>query len=306
MKQNEITAENGQPTTNSGEIILYQPDNSIRLEVRLEEETVWLKRQQIATLFDRDIKTISKHINNALSQELRGLPTVAKFATVQQEGDRLVNRGIEYFNLDMILSVGYRVKSQKGILFRQWANAVLKEYLLRGHAVNQRIERLEQRVSKTEEQIGLFVQTALPPVEGIFFDGQIFDAYTFASDLIRSAKRRIVLIDNYIDDSVLLMLAKRADGVTAEIVTRRVTETLTLDIERHNLQYPLVTARECDRFHDRFLVIDDTVYHLGASLKDVGKKLFAFSKMEVEAEALSVWPEKARGNSSVCSFCRES
>ena len=188
MKQNEITAENGQPTTNTGEIILYQPDSSIRLEVRMEEETVWLKRQQIATLFDRDIKTISKHINNALRQELRGLPTVAKFATVQQEGDRLVNRDIEYFNLDMILSVGYRVKSQKGILFRQWANAVLKEYLLRGHAVNQRIERLEQRVSKTEEQIGFFVQTTLPPVEGIFFDGQIFDAYVSASNMIRPQK----------------------------------------------------------------------------------------------------------------------
>ena len=146
----------------------------------MEEETVWLNRQQMATLFDRDIKTIGKHINNALSQELRGLSTVAKFATVQQEGDRLVNRDIEYFNLDMILSVGYRVKSQKGILFRQWANAVLKEYLLRGYAVNQRIERLEQRVSKTEEQIGLFVRTALPPKEGVFFDGQIFDAYAFA------------------------------------------------------------------------------------------------------------------------------
>ena len=146
----------------------------------MEEETVWLNRQQMATLFDRDIKTIGKHINNALSQELRGLSTVAKFATVQQEGDRLVNRDIEYFNLDMILSVGYRVKSQKGILFRQWANAVLKEYLLRGYAVNQRIERLEQRVSKTEEQIGLFVRTALPPKEGVFYDGQIFDAYAFA------------------------------------------------------------------------------------------------------------------------------
>lgn len=157
MKQNEIMTESGQPTTNTGEIILYQPDSSICLEVRMEEETVWLKRQQIATLFDRDIKTISKHINNALSQELSGLSTVAKFATVQQEGDRLVNRDIEYFNLDMILSVGYRVKSQKGILFRQWANSVLKEYLLHGYAVNRRIERLEKRVSKTEEQIGFFV-----------------------------------------------------------------------------------------------------------------------------------------------------
>ena len=279
MKQNIDLRQNG-------EIILYQPDSSIRLEVRMEKETVWLNRQQMATLFDRDIKTIGKHINNALSQELRGLSTVAKFATVQQEGDRLVNRDIEYFNLDMILSVGYRVKSQKGILFRQWANAVLKEYLLHGYAVNQRIERLEQRVNKTEEQIGLFVRTALPPVEGVFYDGQIFDAYAFASDLIRSARKRIILIDNYIDDSVLMMLAKREEGVTADIVTRRVTEALTLDLERHNRQYPPVDVRECDRYHDRFLIIDDTVYHLGASLKDLGKKLFAFSRMEVRAEEI--------------------
>ncbi len=258
----------------------------------MEEETVWLKRQQIATLFDRDIKTISKHINNALSQELSGLSTVAKFATVQQEGDRLVNRDIEYFNLDMILSVGYRVKSQKGILFRQWANSVLKEYLLHGYAVNRRIERLEKRVSKTEEQIGFFVQSALPPKEGIFFDGQIFDAYAFVSDLIRSAKRRIILIDNYIDDSVLLMLAKRGDGITAEIVTRRVTETLSLDIERHNRQYPTVTIRECDHYHDRFLIIDDTVYHIGASLKDLGKRLFAFNRMEMGAEEILIWADR--------------
>ena len=279
MEQNKDIRQNG-------EIILYQPDSSIRLEVRMEKETVWLNRQQMATLFDRDIKTIGKHINNALSQELRGLSTVAKFATVQQEGDRLVNRDIEYFNLDMILSVGYRVKSQKGILFRQWANAVLKEYLLHGYAVNQRIERLEQRVSKTEEQIGLFVRTALPPVEGVFYDGQIFDAYAFASDLIRSARKRIILIDNYIDESVLMMLAKREERVTADIVTRRVTEALTLDLERHNRQYPPVDVRECDRYHDRFLIIDDTVYHLGASLKDLGKKLFAFSRMEVRAEEI--------------------
>jgi hypothetical protein len=187
----------------------------------------------------------------------------------------------------MIISVGFRVNSINATRFRQWANTVLKEYLLRGYAVNQRIERLEQRVSKTEEQICLFVRTALPPVEGVFYDGQIFDAYAFASDLIRSARKRVILIDNYIDDSVLLMLAKREEGVTAEIVTRRVTEALTLDLERHNLQYSPVDVRECDRYHDRFLIIDDTVYHLGASLKDLGKKLFAFSRMEVGAEEIT-------------------
>ncbi len=296
MKQNEIVAENGQPSANTGEIILYQPDNSIRLEVRMEEETVWLNRKQMATLFNRDKKTVGKHVNNALKEELAGFPVVAKFATTADDGK---NYQTEYYNLDMILSVGYRVKSKRGIEFRRWATSVLKDYLLRGYAINQRVQYVEQRINKQlqehtdrihnlENKVEFFVRTALPPVEGIFFDGQIFDAYTFASDLIRSAKRRIILIDNYIDDSVLLMLAKRVNGVTAEIVTRRVTETLSLDVERHNLQYPPVTAKECDRFHDRFLIIDDTVYHLGASLKDLGKKLFAFSKMGIGAEVLSV------------------
>ena len=278
MEQNKDIRQNG-------EIILYQPDSSIRLEVRMEEDTVWLNRQQLAILFDRDIKTIGKHINNALKEELVGYPVVAKFATTASDGKTYQ---MDYYNLDMILSVGYRVKSKRGIDFRRWASSVLKEYLLRGGHINQRIERLEQRVSKTEEQIGLFVRTALPPVEGVFYDGQIFDAYAFASDLIRSARKRIILIDNYIDDSVLMMLAKREEGVTADIVTRRVTEALTLDLERHNRQYPPVDVRECDRYHDRFLIIDDTVYHLGASLKDLGKKLFAFSRMEVRAEALAV------------------
>ena len=180
--------EEKKPLAQNGEIILYQPDSSIRLEVLLREDTVWLNRQQIADLFHRDIKTIGKHIQNAKAEELKGIPTVAKFAIVQKEGNRLINRTKEYYNLDMILSVGYRVKSPQGIMFRQWANRVLKDYLLRGHAINQRIERLEQRVSKTEEQIGFFVRTALPPVEGVFYDGQIFDAYAFVADLIREIR----------------------------------------------------------------------------------------------------------------------
>ena len=271
---------------NNGEIILYQPDNSIRLEVMLREDTVWLNRQQIAELFHRDIKTIGKHIQNANAEELKGIPTVAKFATVQQEGNRLINREIEYFNLDMIISVGYRVKSKQGILFRQWANAVLKEYLLRGYVINQRVERLEQRVAKTEEQIGFFVRTALPPVEGVFYDGQVFDAYTFVADLIRSAHERVVLIDNYVDDSVLKTLTKRNEGVSAKIITRKISETLQVDLERHNRQYSSIDINTSDRYHDRFLIIDNTVYHLGASLKDLGKKLFAFNKMEVPAEEI--------------------
>lgn len=287
----EFHKSNTGKSMNNGEIILYQPDSSIRLEVRMEEETVWLNRQQMAMLFDRDVKTIGKHVNNALKEELSDYPVVAKFATTASDGKTYQ---MDYYNLDMILSVGYRVKSKRGIDFRRWATSVLKEYILRGYAINQRIERLEQRVSKTEEQIGLFVRTALPPKEGIFCDGQIFDAYAFASDLIRSARERIILIDNYIDDSVLLMLAKRGEGVTAEIITRGVyrnasgchnaTALQSLDLERYNRQYPPVSVRECDRYHDRFLIIDDTVYHLGASLKDLGKKLFAFSRMEVGAE----------------------
>ncbi len=273
----------------NGEIILYQPDSSIRLEVRMEEETVWLNRQQMALLFDRDIKTIGKHVNNALKEELNGYPVVAKFATTASDGKTYQ---MDYYNLDVILSVGYRVKSKRGVDFRRWATSVLKEYLLRGGAINQRFERLEQRVSKTEEQIGFFVRTALPPKEGIFYDGQIFDAYAFASDLIRSTRKRIILIDNYIDDSVLLMLAKRKEYVMAEIITRggcrNATALQTLDLERYNRQYPPVTVTECERYHDRFLIIDDTVYHLGASLKDLGKKLFAFSRMVMGAEEILI------------------
>ena len=287
MKQNTAIAQNGQTTTNTGEIILYQPDNSIRLEVRMEEETVWLTQAQMALLFGCSQDNVGLHLKNLYAEgEIALEATTEEISVVRFEGNRRVTRRIMHYNLDAILSVGYRVSSKNATKFRQWANSVLKEHLLRGYSINQRFERLEQRVSKTEEQIGLFVRTALPPVEGVFYDGQIFDAYAFASDLIRSAKNRIVLIDNYIDDSALLMLAKRSEGVAAEIVTRHVSETLALDIERHNRQYPPISVRESDRFHDRFLIIDDTVYHLGASLKDLGKKLFAFSRMEMGADGL--------------------
>ena len=269
-----------------GEIILYQPDNSIELELRMEAETVWLNRQQMALLFNRDVKTIGKHINNALAEELQGFPTVAKFATVQKEGERVVTRNVEYYSLDMVLSVGYRVKSQRGIEFRQWANKVLKDYLLRGYAVNQRIERLEQRVSKTEEKIDLFVRTSLPPVEGVFYDGQIFDAHVFASNLIKSAKSSIVLIDNYVDESVLTTLSKRENNVSAKIVTKSISDQFQLDLNRHNSQYPKIDVEERTDIHDRFLIIDDTVYHIGASLKDLGKKLFAFSKLGISPEVI--------------------
>ena len=260
------------PNTSNSEIIIYQPDADVKLEVRLNGETVWLNRQQMAVLFDRDVKTIGKHVNNALTEELKGIATVANFATVQQEGSRMVTRDTEYYNLDVILSVGYRVKSQRGILFRQWANRVLKDYLLKGYAVNRRFERLEYRMTEAENKIDFFVRTALPPVEGIFFDGQIFDAYSFVSDLVRSAKERIVLFDNYVDDTVLTMLDKRGKNVSASIYTKAVSSQLALDLAKHNAQYRPIEIKSFDKVHDRFLCIDSTVYHIGASLKDLGKK----------------------------------
>jgi hypothetical protein len=258
----------------------------------MEEETVWLNRQQMAMLFDRDVKTIGRHVNNALKEELSDIPVVANFATTAKDGKTYQ---VEYYNLDMILSVGYRVKSKRGIEFRRWANSVLKEYLLRGYAINQRFERLERRVtehdaalSEHSNKLEFFVRASLPPKEGGFYDGQTFDAYAFAPELIRSARQRIVLVDNYIDESVLLMLAKRNEGVTAEIVTRQTNGTLALDIDRHNRQYPPITIRKSARYHDRFLIVDDIVYHIGASLKDLGKKLFAFSKMELAAHEIGI------------------
>ena len=281
-----VTKDDAKMQMQDNEIVLYQPNDAIHLEVRLKEDTVWLNRNQMAILFGRDVKTIGKHIKNALREELKGVATVANFAIVQNEGGRSVVRVVEFYNLDMVLSVGYRVKSSQGILFRQWANTVLKDYLLKGYSINQRFERLEHRMSHAEEKIDFFVRTALPPVEGIFYDGQIFDAYTFVSDLVRSAKSRIVLFDNYVDDTVLTLLDKRADGVSAQIYTRSITQQLALDLQRHNAQYQPVAIDEFQNAHDRFLCIDDTVYHIGASLKDLGKKWFAFSKMEINADAL--------------------
>jgi len=276
---------------NKGEIVVYQPDEITRLEVRLKDETVWLNRQQIAQLFGRDVKTIGKHINNALKEELSDVPTVANFAIVQEEGARWVTRYVEHYNLDMIISIGYRVKSPKGILFRRWANTVLKEYLMKGAVINQRIASLESRMEdkfaqydhklyEHSKKIDFFIQSSLPPKQGIFFDGQIYDAYTFVAELVRKARRRIVLIDNYIDDTVLTMLSKRAPKVEATIYTGKISKQLQLDIDKHNAQYPLIEVRTFSKAHDRFLIIDDSVYLVGASIKDLGKKWFGFTLME--------------------------
>lgn len=271
------------------QIILYSPNESISLEVRLENETVWLNRQQIAQLFGRDIKTIGKHINNALKEELANFLVVANFATSKKYGRRdgftqVVD--IEYYNLDVIISVGYRVKSSQGILFRQWANKVLKDYLLRGYAVNQRIETLEnridnklyeheQKIEHLTEQVDFFVRTSLPPIEGVFHNNQVFDAHILMSDLVKQAKVRIIIIDNYVDDSVLTLLSKRKTGLIAEIYTYKKSEQFTLDLDKHNLQYPSVTVHVNKTCHDRFMIVDDKVYHIGASIKDLGQKLCA-------------------------------
>ena len=227
------------------------------------------------------------------------MATVAKFAIVQNEGGRTVTRQIEFYNLDMILSVGYRVKSNRGIEFRRWSNRVLKNYLLKGSSINQRLKDLEEKVDtrlrKHEKQldyltdkVDFFVRTSLPPVEGIFYDGQIFDAYKFATDLIRTAKKSILLIDNYVDDSVLLMLSIRDEGVTATIYTHTVSKQLELDIQKHNSQYSSIEVKTYKQCHDRFLIIDNTdVYHIGASLKDLGKKMFAFSRLDIPPKTIT-------------------
>ena len=274
------------------EIILYQADElSTHVEVIVQDDTVWLNRQQISTLFDRDVKTIGKHINNVFREgELEKTATIANFATVQHEGDRKVERQIEYYNLDVIISVGYRVKSQRGTQFRIWANKVLKEYLLRGYAINQRIERMEDDLHSMKSELGeikLQIKTNLPQKEGIFFDGQVFDAYVFVSGLIKSAGKSIILIDNYIDESVLILLSKREKDVNATIYTKSISKQLDLDIKRHNQQYPQIEVKIFLKSHDRFLIIDNkTVYHIGASLKDLGKRWVAFSKMDFETLSL--------------------
>ena len=295
----------------ANEIVLYQPNEQMSLEVKLENETVWLNRQQLSILFDRDVKTIGKHINNALKEELYPVvakstttgndstsnATVAKFAIVQKEGNREVIRQVEFYSLDVILSVGYRVKSSRGIEFRRWANQVLKDYMLKGYAINQQMLAMEERIGRQlqdhtlqihdlQEKVNFFVRTSLPPHQGIFYDGQIFDAYTFINDRIREATTRIILIDNYIDDSVLTILSKRADKVAATIYTKKPSAQLQLDIQKHNAQYPPIEIITFDRSHDRFLCIDEMVYHLGASIKDLGKKWFAFNRMEMQTSEL--------------------
>ena len=276
-----------------GVVVYRTEDNTLQLDVQLAEETVWLAQQQMAVLFDTTKQNVSLHINNIFKEgELDKISVVKDYLTTASDGKKYRTT---YYNLDVIISVGYRVKSKRGTQFRQWALKVIKDYMLRGYAINQQMLAMEERIDRKisnhtvqiqdlQEKVNFFVRTSLPPHQGIFYDGQIFDAYTFINDRIREATTRIILIDNYIDDSVLTMLAKRADKVAAMIYTKK--PSAQLDIQKHNAQYPPIEVINFDRSHDRFLCIDEMVYHLGASIKDLGKKWFAFNRMEMNTSEL--------------------
>jgi hypothetical protein len=271
------------------EIILYQADELLeRIEVIMENETVWLSQQQMAVLFNQTKQNISLHINNCFREkELERKASVKESLTVQKEGIRVVKRKIEYYNLDVIISVGYRVKSKQGTQFRIWATNVLRDYLLKGYALNQRMNRMEnnfENLSNEVNKISLQIQSNQLPNQGIFFDGQVFDAYQFTSKIIRSAKKNIVLIDNYIDETTLTHLSKKEKKVQVTLLCKKSNKQLQLDIEKVNEQYGYFEFKTFAKSHDRFLIIDQKeVYHLGASLKDLGKKWFAFSLMDTHS-----------------------
>ena len=271
-----------------GEIVVYQPDEITKLDVKVSGDTVWLTQTQMANLFQRERTVITKHIKNIFAEK-----ELDENSNVQILHFANSDKPVKIYSLDVIISVGYRVKSVYGTRFRQWANKVIKEYMLRGYAVNYRIalidEQLashEKRLMEHEEKINFFIRTSQPPVEGIFYDGQIFDAYAFVANIIRSAKDSVILIDNYIDEDVFLLLAKRKEGVRAEIYTGCISKIIEKDVQKHNMQYPSIKIVCRKNIHDRFLIIDNDVYHIGASFKDLGKKLFAFSKMSIPKQQI--------------------
>ena len=266
------------------EIILYRPNElTEHIEVRINEDTVWLTQAQMVILFGRDQSVISKHIRNIFKEgELDKSSVYAKFAYTAADGK---NYEVEHYNLDVIISVGYRVKSKQGTQFRIWATRVLKDYLLKGYSINNRMNRIEDKVealSNKVDRIDLQVNTRLIPTQGIFFNGEVFDAYEFTSKIIRSAEKSIVLIDKYIDETTLAHLSKRKDGVRVLLLTQNISKELNLDIQKANAQYGGFQAKRFSKSHDRFLIIDNgkDIYHIGASLKDLGKEWFAFNKMD--------------------------
>jgi len=281
------------PKVEKNEIVVYQPDETLRLEVKLEDETVWLTQSQMAELFGCTTRNVRLHLENIYAcGELEAGATRKDFFLVRQEGARQVKRNVTCYNLDAIISVGYRVNSVLGVKFRQWATKVLKEYLLRGYAFSQRLNQLEDKIDRRlakhdqeivelKDKVDFFVQTSLPPVQGVFYDGQVFDAKVFAAKHILSAKKSILLIDSWVDVVTLELLAKKAKGVTVETVASpRGNKISSSDIAMFNRQYGGLSVRTSKNFHDRFLIIDDKVlYLIGASLKDLGWKCFAFTKL---------------------------
>ena len=280
-------------TQTNSNMIIYN-DGELELNVSVENETVWLSQNQLCDLFDRDKSVISRHIRNVFSDgELDKILTVAKNATVQNEGGRKILREIEYYNLDVIISVGYRVKSQKGVKFRQWATSVLKSYIQNGYVINserithQRFKELESDVSLLKSQLANISKrlenNTIQPKHGIFYDGQMYDAYAFVNNLLKSAKKEALLIDNYIDDTVFTLFSKYPN-LKIKIYTQSISKQLKLDFQKYNAQYKNIELQEFKKAHDRFLILDSKeIYHIGASLKDLGKKWFAFSKFEMEA-----------------------
>ena len=281
---------------NKGEIIVYQSDTTLQLKVRMEDETVWLTQAQMVELFQRDVSVISRHINNIFKEGELEKKSNLHFLQIANS-----DKPLTLYSLDVIISVGYRVKSQRGTQFRIWANKVLKDYMLKGYVMDKRIDRIEQTLSEQvdkliihdnmlvdhDKKIDFFIKTSLPPVEGVFYDGQLFDAYKFVADLIRTATTSLILIDNYIDDTVLTLFTKRIPGVSVTIYTAQISKQLSLDLQRHNSQYEPIDIRRFNQSHDRFLIIDEKeLYHIGASLKDLGKKWFAFSKMQLDIKEL--------------------
>ena len=270
------------------EIVLYNPDKSVNIEVRLEDETVWLTQAQMALLFDTTPQNVTMHIRGIYGdEELLENSTCKDFLQVRQEGQRMVTRKQKIYNLDVIISVGYRVKSKRGIEFRQWANKVLKDFLLRGYAINSRLETLEQKVARHDEQIQFFIKSATPIPEKVFMDGEFYDAFALVQKLIKSAKKSIILIDNYVDESVLTRMSEKPEGVSVSIYTKSVSKAMELAVEKFNSQYGGLKLTRFADCHDRFLILDDSeMYLFGASLKDLGKKMFAFTKLDSSSIAL--------------------
>ena len=298
--RNETRTADSTPDPKRNEIVVYQPDETLRLDVRLENETVWLTQGQMASLFGCSSDNVGLHLRNIYScGELSKEATAEDFSVVRLEGGRQVRRSVCFYNLDAIISVGYRVNSILGVRFRQWATSILKDYLLRGYAVNERLVQIEDRMDRRlaehgrrldalEGRVDFFVRTQTPPLQGVFYDGQLWDARAFVDRLVKRAKRSLVLVDNWATVETLDMLAAKQRGVAATVVTSEHRDgkgnprpkILPADIAKFNAQYPTLSVRFRENFHDRFLVIDDKeLYLVGASLKDLGKRCFAFTRL---------------------------